>query len=103
MLPVRSDASVQRPSKMWWVELSPQRRDPTAYRDPGRLHPFRPRQPSSEFHIGPVLCRRQASFEVADQNHVARLRTTRERKLLAVAREVKPEDLVGFEVGQLFG
>src|SRR5207244_3728216 len=44
----------------------------------------------------------RASAEVSDHNHVARLRAAREGELLAVAREVEPEDLVGLEVGQLY-
>jgi hypothetical protein len=84
------------------AEPSPQRRGPIEYRDLGRLLPFRLLQASSGFHSGPVLCRRQASFEVADQNHVARLRAAREGELLAVGREVEPKDLVGLEIGQLY-
>src|SRR4029077_1817754 len=43
-----------------------------------------------------------ALAEVSDQDDIARLRAARERQLFAVAREVEPEDAVGFEVGQLF-
>src|SRR4029077_8905879 len=43
-----------------------------------------------------------ALAEVSDQDDIARLRAARERQLFAVAREVEPEDTVGFEVGQLF-
>src|SRR5206468_9505890 len=43
-----------------------------------------------------------ALAKVSDQDHVARLRAAREGELLAVAREVEPEDLVGLEVGQLY-
>src|SRR5262244_1303256 len=102
MLPVRTCVSGRDRWRLWSAEPSPPRRDPTEYRDPGRPLPFRLHQVWSGFRNGRVLCRRQASFEIADQNHVARLCATRKGELLAVAREVEPENLVGLEVGQLF-
>src|SRR5262249_19829411 len=84
------------------AKLSKQLCDEAQCPRPGTLHSSHPRQASSGFRNGRVWCRRQASFEVADQNHVARLRAAREGELLAVAREVEPEDLVGLEVGQLY-
>ena len=55
----------------------------------------------------PKFCARvhryHVSAEVSNQNHVACLRAAREGELLAVVREVEPEDLVGLEVGQLYG
>src|SRR5436853_5166803 len=40
-------------------------------------------------------------FEI-DQDHVARLRATRERELFAVARDGEPKNVLRSEVGQLF-
>ena len=45
----------------------------------------------------------RALTKIADQNHVARLCAARKRELLAVAREVEQENLVGLEVGQQYG
>jgi hypothetical protein len=38
--------------------------------------------------------------KVPNQDHVAGLGAAREGELLAIARKVKPEDLIGLEVGQ---
>ena len=51
----------------------------------------------------PVATSSALLAKVTDQDHIARLRAARKRELLAVAREVEPEDLVGLEVGQLYG
>src|SRR5437660_12336927 len=63
--------------------------------------PFRPRQSSSGFHNGRVLCRGRSSrsFQVTHQDNVTLLWATRECEPLAVRRPIERENAIRFEVG----